>query len=443
MEGGGSKFRHVGSNPSMSPTGSYRYRPRNLGKVNLEKVERFRKRDLFASHGKRMNKNRDDIDQEVGQNLYRPRSTPIIKAKDYPKFVTSRGGVDPHAFGKALRREIEMGDSKEAVDGVWLQNRQREASQRRLHRHTQRLVGQWSRQLARFEEESQLRQETAWSMMPHLRNIKGVSSRLAATPNKKQFWVQDGWTEEIQHGEESDDDDDDSVSAQMRTIPRISAKERNADRSFGSAGRHRDIKGKHYAETRWKLPNDIPRGSPYAAPGMEQLSLENKRASRNADANNSGYMMNESSKYNNNDSSRVVKTKATSPIQAAMTFEQKSRGRAFDALNFSPFKPYSMYQSQAHRPHESNEMQHNAASDAAASRLQFERIKMKLAKHGIHIKRGNLERALLAPQAEENDDKQKTLPKLLYELPTKPPGKDAEKKKKSKKKGKKKKKKKK
>mmetsp|Transcript_23722 Transcript_23722/g.33163 ORF Transcript_23722/g.33163 Transcript_23722/m.33163 type:complete len:237 (-) Transcript_23722:2383-3093(-) len=181
-----------------------KYRPRNLARINLERASRFKTRDLFDSHARRVGTRRNDVEKEVGRNPYRPRSADILKVGDYPRVEKKFIPGDSKGFARALRKEV-VGRDKAVVDAIWLQNRRREANQFRLQQHTKRLLGQWNRQLARFDEEVAWRQEAALAAKPY----KIRSEDDSRSVPQKHFWIQDAWTEEIEKREDSDDDDDD------------------------------------------------------------------------------------------------------------------------------------------------------------------------------------------------------------------------------------------
>uniref|UniRef100_A0A7S3ZD78 Uncharacterized protein n=1 Tax=Lotharella globosa TaxID=91324 RepID=A0A7S3ZD78_9EUKA len=410
------RYLHAGSTAAVSPTSSTKYRARNLGKINLKRVERFRTRDLFQSHAERMGLTRTEVEREVRQNPYRPRTTPVMKHMDYPSTLVKRTGpADPFAFSKQLRA-ASTHSAKERVDETWLQNRRREASQRRLKHHTQRLLGQWARQLARFEEEAAYREEASMALRAQMRKSRGGS----AGPARKQFWIQDAWTEEVAQGEEEDDEDEEEASptrSAKHQIPRISAKERNAGRSQRPEAKL--PKNQHYAERQWKLPNGLRPGTAGIAPGMkpfESNSAPNAVDPIAAAAN------------------EPVVRPNSSNLRSALNVGVNPRGAARDALSFSPFQPFSMYQ-RGTRASSPSLAEEEAEAEIAEGRIQCDRIKLKMARYGIHIKRGHLERALIAPQFEpaapaqlELTDQQKQnladeLTQLQYfAFPKAPPG---------------------
>jgi len=376
----GPRYLHAGSTAAVSPTNTSKYRARNLGKINLKRVERFRTRDLFQSHAERIGLTRTEVEREVRQNPYRPRTTPVMKHTDYPStLVKKTGAADPFAFSKQLRA-ASTHSAKERVDETWLQNRRREASQRRLKHHTQRLLGQWARQLARFEEEAAYRQEASMALRAQMRKSRGGS----AGPARKPFWIQDAWTEEIAQGEEEDEEEEEegSPTRGLRPqIPRISAKERNMGRTQRPEAKL--PKNQHYAERQWKLPNGVPPGTAGVAPGMKPLETPATNAADTLAAATNEPLVRPNS----------------SNLRAALDVGVNPRGAARDALSFSPFQPFSMYHKGA-RTNNTSLAEEEAEAEIAEGRIQCDRIKLKMASYGIHVKRGRLERALLAPQFE-------------------------------------------
>jgi len=418
--GGGSDLY---GDPKNQYTSVNKYRPRNLSRINLKRVQRFRTRDLFQSHAQRVGTSRENVEKGVGMNPYRPRTTPVMKSSNYPRFRQAPVHNDPNEFVHSLRNNFKS--DKNAADEVWLQNRRREAEQSRLKRHTERLLGQWSRQLARFDEEAAWRQETIFATNPAMTKLR--SGPTHSDLGKKQFWIQDAWSEAIERGDDSEGDDDEEEGLAR---PRISAKERNAMRSAGAKQLEGGMK---YTENRWRMPNDSRPGTANVVPGMTQLPSV---------ADNNANVANGKEGEGGGDSGKLpIRKSLSSPIvpnprgstssRTLATSLGHIRGPARDPISFSPFQPMSMYGNRASGQRTyGDSIDETIQAEKAEGRLHCDLIKLKLARHGIHVKRGNLERALLAPNLELTEKQKQELPNLLFGLPNKPPGEKKEKKKK-------------
>lgn len=368
-----------------------------------------------------------EVEQAASRNPYRPRTTPIMKHADYAP-VKRVSSANPNAFTDSLRGG-PPGSIRTKVDDIWLANRNREANERRLKRHTQKLVGQWERQLARFEEEMAWKQEMIMATMPHMNRIKSSTNRnrnnrgskrgsnrgsLQGGSHPRRYWMQDAWTENIVEGEPDEVSDNEEDRPESEHNYRIDSSHRNASRPSLP-------QGMISKQTSWKLPPDTLPGAPGVAPGMSSLPGPAEPV-LGPDGQPLPGVFKRTPVY----ASPIVPPHATKGIVENMREGGSPRGGPRKPMAFSPFRPASMYSNDTfQRRPRSRWSGEGKAEDTQLmiGRMQCDRIKNKLARHGIHLRRGNLERALLVPKVVLSDKKrEECLPNHLGALPLRPGG---------------------
>ncbi len=401
-----------------SPRGLYK--PRNLSRSNLRSVSKYRTRDLYQSHADRTGRSREAVFQMASQNPYRPRSTPVMRSADYMPIRPRANWAELNSLGDRLRGTAP-GQIRSKVDALWLANRRTEAEKRRLATHAKKMLAQWSRQVARFDEESAWRAEAARAVDPNAQRLDAVRNR-ARKP--KSYWVQDAWTEEVVEDESSDDENKEKSRGSVFP-PRIGARQRNRSRKSPAL-----TEGKRYRSKPWRLPENMRPGTPHAVPGMSRISIPPPDPAEVKLAEAKGAAPPAEQRRRRVIGSPLVPKRVRESVNSSL-FAKNPRGAPPQGhTSFSPFQfpsyaggdTFQLTQGgYGGEDRDDSGLYATAAADTE-NRILCDTIKTKLARYGIHVNRGSLERGLLAPRVVLSDKKrEELLPDRLRGFPTRPP----------------------
>lgn len=125
--------------PSINPDSSLQRLPVLAG-------QKFRTRDLFASHAVRVGKSRDEVDAEVKEHLHQPRHAELLSAAD--PLIVQVSGCQPPAHPNSERT---IGDPK--LQRQIEANRLKEERKVALDQDMRLLMRDWNQSMSRFDEQ--------------------------------------------------------------------------------------------------------------------------------------------------------------------------------------------------------------------------------------------------------------------------------------------------